>query len=116
MPLGMRRALLPAAVVLALVVAPVARLVAAAPCSGPAQMDCCAGMDDKAAPPCNCSLSPVPPAPAAVDAAQAPAIVLAETPLPAVAAEAPATASPAARVAPRARSAPLFLLFAALLV
>src|ERR1019366_812013 len=74
MRLGMRRALLPVAVVLALVVAPVARLVAAAPCSGPAQMDCCAGMDDEAAPPCNCSLSPVPPAPPAGGRAPAPGV------------------------------------------
>jgi hypothetical protein len=79
-------------------------------------MDCCAGTGDKAAPPCNCSLNPVPPAPAAMDGAHAPAIALAEALLPAVAAEAPATASPAAGVVPRARPAPLHLLYSVFLV
>jgi hypothetical protein len=110
-----RRFLL-AVLVAAFVVAPAARLVAAAPCPGPAQMDCCAGMDDKAAPPCNCSLNPIPPAPVAADAAHAPAIVLAEAPLPAVAAEAPATAGPAADVTSRARPAPLHLLHSVFLI
>jgi hypothetical protein len=110
------RLVLLAVLVAAFVVAPAARLAAAAPCSGPATMDCCAGMGDKAAPPCNCSLNRVPPAPAAVDAAHAPAIVLAEALLPAVAVEAPATASPATRVTPRARPAPLHLLHSVFLV
>jgi hypothetical protein len=42
--------------------------------------------------------------------------ILAEAPLPAVEAEAPVVAGPSTRVAPRARSAPLHLLFAVLLV
>lgn len=110
------RLFLLAVLVAAFVAAPAARLAAAAPCSGPATMDCCAGMGDEAAPPCNCSLNRVPPAPAAVHAAYAPAIVLAEALLPAVAVEAPATASPATRVTPRARPAPLHLLHSVFLV
>jgi len=109
------RRLLVAAFALALVAAPVARLAAAAPCAAP--MDCCAGMGDDAAAPCQCSLNPVPPAPAAIDRAHAPAAVVpAEAPLPAVEAEVPATAGPAARVAPRARAAPLHLLYSVFLV
>ena len=79
-------------------------------------MDCCAGMGDKAAPPCKCSLNPVPPAPAAVDAAQAPVIVFAEALLPSVAVEAPVTAGLAADVTPRARPAPLHLLHSVFLL
>jgi hypothetical protein len=79
-------------------------------------MDCCAGMGDESAPPCGCSLNPVPPAPAVVASAEAPAVVLAESPLPEAGIEAPAVSGPAARVAPRARSAPLHLLFSVLLV
>lgn len=79
-------------------------------------MDCCAGMGHDGAPPCHCSLRPVLPAPAAIDAAHSPAVVLAEASLPAVAVETPAPASPVVRVAPRARSAPLHLLFSTLLV
>lgn len=110
------RLFLLAVLVAAFVTAPVARLTAAAPCSGAAAMDCCGGTGDAPAPPCNCSLNRVPPAPAAVDAAHAPAIVLAEALVPAVAAEAPATTGPAARVTPRARPAPLHLLYSVLLV
>jgi hypothetical protein len=79
-------------------------------------MDCCAGMGGESAPPCHCSLNPVPPAPAVTDAARTLVIVPAETPQPAVAVEAPAEASPAVPVPPRARSAPLHLLYSALLV
>lgn len=113
----MRRALLLGLLAAALVAGPAARLAAAAPCSGTAAMDCCSGMgDDDGAPPCHCSLKPVVPAPAALDAAHAPAAVLAAAPLRAVEAEAPAEARASAPVAPRARAAPLFLLFAVLLV
>ncbi|MEO8586989.1 MAG: hypothetical protein ABI584_12575 [Acidobacteriota bacterium] len=100
---------------LALVAAPAARLAAASPCSGPAPMDCCAGMGDDAAPPCHCSLNPVPPAPGVLAAPDAP-VVLAGAPLPAVSVEEPAPVRTAEAVAPRARSAPLFLLFSVLLV
>ena len=79
-------------------------------------MDCCAGMGDESAPPCHCSLKPVLPAPGAIDAAQAAHVVLAEAPLTAVSAEAPAAPSRPVRVAPRARSAPLHLLLSVLLV
>jgi hypothetical protein len=112
----MRRVLLLALLASALVSAPAARLAAAAPCGGAANMDCCARMGDDGAPPCHCSLRPVLPAPAAIDAAHAPQVVLAEMPLPAVEVEAPAAASRPARVAPRARSAPLHLLLSVLLV
>lgn len=113
---GMRRVLALALLATALVAAPAARLAATAPCPGPAAMDCCAGMSDDNTPPCHCALKPVPPAPAAVDATPVPAVVFAEVPRAAVEAEAPAAASSPARVAPRARSAPLFLLFSVLLV
>ncbi len=73
-------------------------------------------MADEAAPPCHCSLKRVPPAPATVAAVHAPAVVLAEAPLAAVAVEMPAEANRAPRVAPRARSAPLHLLLSVLLV
>jgi hypothetical protein len=112
----MRRVLLLALIAAALVAAPAARLAAASPCGGSAPMDCCAGMGDDAAPPCHCSLNPIPPAPAVVASADAPAVVLSEAPLPAVEVEAPAASGPAARVAPRARSAPLHLLLSVLLV
>ena len=52
-------------------------------------MDCCAGMGDEDAPPCHCSLKPVPPAPAVVASVDAPAAVLAEATLPAVEVEVP---------------------------
>ncbi len=113
---AMRRVLLLALLAAALVSAPAARLAAAAPCGGAANMDCCAGMGDEGAPPCHCSLKPVLPAPAAIDAAHAAHVVLAEAPLAAVAAEAPVAASGPVRVAPRARSAPLHLLLSVLLV
>lgn len=112
----MRRALLLALLAAALVAGPSARLEAASPCGGPAAMDCCAGMGDEDAPPCHCQVKPVPPAPAAVDAASAPAVVLAEAPLPAAAVEELSPAASPAPVAPRARSAPLFLLLSVLLV
>lgn len=114
--IAMRRVLLLALLAAALVAAPAARLAAAAPCGGAAPMDCCAGMGDEGAPPCHCSLNPVPPAPAVVASADAPAVVLAEAPLPAAEVEAPVASGPAARVAPRARSAPLHLLLSVLLV
>jgi hypothetical protein len=113
---GMRRVLLLALLAAALVAAPAARLAAAAPCGGAMAMDCCAGMGDEDAPPCHCSLKPVPPAPAAVDAACPPAVVLAEAPASAIDVDAPAATTPSARVAPRARSAPLHLLLSILLV
>ncbi len=113
----MRRVLAFLVLAVALVALPAANRAAAAPCAAAGPMDCCAGMGDDAAPPCPCSWSAVPPTPAAVDAPQAPAVVLAEEPLPdvAVAADA-AEAAPAPPVAPRARSAPLFLLLSVLLV
>jgi hypothetical protein len=113
---AMRRVLLLALLAAALVAAPAARLAAAAPCGGSAPMECCAGMGDDGAPPCHCSLNPVPPAPAVVVSADAPAVVLAETLAPMVVVDAPIASGPAARVAPRARSAPLHLLLSVLLV
>ena len=104
----MRRVLVVFVAVLALVALPSAGRAAASPCAGPAPMDCCAGMGEDGASPCHCSLNPVPPAPATLAPAAAPAVVLAEAPLPALLVEAPA--------APRARAAPLFLLFSVLLV
>lgn len=112
---AMRRVLLLGLLASALAVAPAARLAAAAPCGGGA-MDCCAGMGHEGAPPCHCSLKPVVPAPATMDAAYVPPVVLAQAPLPAVAAEAPVAVSRAVRVAPRSRSAPLHLLLSVLLV
>lgn len=79
-------------------------------------MDCCSRMADEGAPRCPCALKPAPPAPATVGAAHAPAVVLAEAPLPAVVIEAPDEVSRTPRVAPRARSAPLHLLLSVLLV
>lgn len=79
-------------------------------------MECCAGMGDEDAPPCHCSLNPVPPAPAVIVSVDAPAVVFAEAPLPSGDVEEPAASGPATRVAPRARSAPLFLLHSVLLV
>ncbi len=73
-------------------------------------MDCCSRTADEGAPPCHCSLKPVPPAPAAIGAAHAPAAVLAEATLPAVVVEAPASPSLPAPVTPRARAAPLHVL------
>jgi hypothetical protein len=73
-------------------------------------------MGDEGGPPCHCSLNAAPPAPATIDAPGAPAVVFAEAPLPAVEAEAPVADGPAVRVAPRARSAPLHLLYSVLLV
>ena len=110
----MRRVLF-LALVLAVVALPAANRAAASPCAAGA-MDCCAGMGDDAAPPCHCSWSAVPPAPASVDAPEAPAVVLAEAPLAEVGIEAPAPSEAPAPVAPRARSAPLFLLLSVLLV
>jgi len=51
-----------------------------------------------------------------MDAARVPLDVPAEAPLALVAVEAPAAAAPAVSVAPRARSAPLNLLFSVLLI
>ncbi|HVO52036.1 MAG TPA: hypothetical protein VMV60_13665 [Thermoanaerobaculia bacterium] len=113
----MRRVLVLALLAAALVAAPAARLAAAAPCAGPGAMDCCAGMGDQDAPPCHCQLKPVPPpAPAVMDSVQTPLVVPAEAPLAPVAVEARVAAVPAVSVAPRARSAPLNLLFSVLLV
>jgi hypothetical protein len=112
----MRRVLLLALLAAALVAAPAARLAAASPCGGAAPMDCCAGTGDEGAPPCHCSLNPVPPAPAVVASADAPTVVLAEIAPAAVEPEAPGVSSPVPRIAPRARSAPLHLLYSVLLV
>ena len=79
-------------------------------------MACCAGMGDDDAPPCHCSLNPVPPAPAVVVSADAPPVVLAEALAPMAVVDAPLAVNVESRVAPRARSAPLHLLFAVLLV
>ena len=80
-------------------------------------MACCGGTqtgDEDAAFPCGCTLKPVTPSPAVVDAS-APPVVLAEAP----AAEAPAFDVPSAfsgaAVPQRARAGPLFLLHSALL-
>ncbi len=101
----------------ALATGPSLRLEAASPCSAGPPMSCCGGMDkdgEDAFPPCGCTLKPVTPSPAVVDVA-APPLVLAE----ASTAEAPApdvaSALSEARVPPRARAGPLFLLFSALL-
>ena len=112
----MRRLVVTVAVSLALVVLPAANRAAAAPCASSAPMDCCAGMGDDAAPPCHCSWNAVPPAPAAVDGPQALCVVLVEAPLAVVAVESPAAGEAVTSVAPRARSAPLFLLHSVLLV
>lgn len=112
----MRRVLVLALLAAALVAAPAARLAAAAPCGGAAKMDCCSRMADEGAPPCHCSLKPVPPAPATVGATDDPAVVLAEAPFAAVAVEMPAEVIGTPRVAPRARSAPLHLLLSVFLV
>lgn len=112
----MRRVLLLALLAAALVAAPAARLAAASPCGGTAPMECCAGMGDDSAPPCHCSLNPVPPAPAVVASADAPAVVLGEALAPMVVVDAPVASGSATRVVPRARSAPLHLLLSVLLV
>ena len=87
------------------------------PCNTGAPMACCAGKSHgRATPaPCRCSLGPIAPSPSIAETASQ-SVVLAEAPLPAVAVEAPAAAGPVARVAPRARSAPLHLLYSVLLV
>jgi hypothetical protein len=113
----MRRVFLFALLAAALVAAPAARLAAAAPCSGPAGMDCCAGTsDDDGPPPCHCALKTVPPTPAAVDATAVPAVVLAEAAQPVIAPRAPSTVEPALPVSPRARPAPLHVLYSVFLV
>ena len=113
---AMRRVLLLALLAVALVTAPAARLAAAAPCGSSAPMECCAGMGDDDAPPCHCALNPVPPAPAVVVSADAPAVVLAEALAPMVVVDALVACGLETRVAPRSRSAPLHLLFSVLLV
>jgi hypothetical protein len=101
----------------ALVAGPSLRLQAASPCAVGPPMACCGGAqtgDENAALPCGCTLKPVTPSPAVVDAA-APPVVLAEAPV----TEAPApdvtSALSGAAVPRRARAGPLFLLFSALL-
>ena len=99
-----------------LIAGPGLKLFAASPCNTGAPMACCAGEgDDQAPAPCGCSLNPVVPSPSVEETALQ-GVVLVEAPLPAVAAEAPTAAGPAAHVAPRARSAPLHLLYSVLLV
>jgi hypothetical protein len=100
----------------ALIAGPGPKLFAASPCNTGAPMACCASEGDEGAPaPCGCSLNPVVPSPS-VEETVPQGVVLVEAPLPAVAAEVLTAAGPAARVAPRARSAPLHLLYSVLLV
>ena len=78
-------------------------------------MACC-GSDENGVPaPCGCTLRPATPSPAVVESAP-PGVELAVTPaaeaVPEPAAERPPWAEP---VTPRARAAPLFVLFAAFL-
>ncbi|HQR67660.1 MAG TPA: hypothetical protein PLB02_09715, partial [Thermoanaerobaculia bacterium] len=62
-------AFLPLLAALALLAGPGATLYAASPCHAGAPMACCTGEEGGDPPPCGCSLSPVPPAPAVVEAA-----------------------------------------------
>jgi hypothetical protein len=112
----MRRVLIVLALLVAIVALPSASRAAAPRCASSAPMDCCAGMGEDGAPPCHCSLNPVPPAPETVGSAAVPAVVLAEAPLPAVTVETPAPAEAPAPVAPRARSAPLHILYSVFLI
>ena len=95
----------------ALIAGPGATLYAASPCNTGAPMDCCSGDGDGGAPPpCGCSLSPVAPSPTIAETGS-PAVVLAEAPLLALAGPDPVPAVPQSPVTPRARAAPLFVLF-----
>jgi hypothetical protein len=94
---------------LALLAGPGATLYAASPCHTGAPMACCSGEEGGEPSPCGCSLSPVPPAPAVVEAA-APDAAPANAALPLIApAPDPAAEPPAPSVAPRARAGPIFL-------
>lgn len=99
----------------ALIVGPGVTLYAALPCHSGAPMACCSGDGDGGAPaPCGCSLRPVVPSPTVAETA-APVVVLAEAPPLALAGPDPAPAAAPSPVTPRARAAPLFVLFAAFL-
>ncbi len=99
----------------ALLAGPALRLRAASPCDLGAPMACC-GSDQNGVPaPCGCTLRPATPSPAVVESAP-PGVALVEIPAPDLV-EAPAetTPFPVQSVTPRARAAPLFVLFAAFL-
>ncbi len=100
----------------ALVAGPGMRLHAALPCNDGPPMACCGGpADDGGSPaPCGCVLKPAAPSPAVVNGAQPDAVLDAAPPAPFVEAD-PTPALPEAVVAPQARAAPLFVLFATFL-
>jgi len=99
----------------ALIVGPGATLYAASPCNAGPPMACCGDNGDDGAPaPCGCSMSPVTPAPSVVEITSQ-GVVLAEAPAPALAGPDPAPAAATRSAPPRARAAPLFLLFVAFL-
>ena len=80
-------------------------------------MACCGGTetgDENATLPCGCTLKPVTPSPAVIDAA-APPVVLAEAPEAEVPSPDVTSALSEAPVPQRARAGPLFLLHSALL-
>jgi len=98
-----------------LIAGPGAVLYAASPCNTGAPMTCCAGEGDDGAPaPCGCSLNPVTPSPSVTET-ESQRVVPDEAPAsaPALAGPDPVPASPKGPVTPRARAAPLFVLFAA---
>jgi len=99
-----------------LVAGPGAGLYAASPCHEGSPMDCCAGDDGSGTPdPCGCSLSPMAPKSAVVESASI-SVLLAVTPAEPLAAPGPEAPAPGPRgVVPRARAAPLFVLFVAFL-
>ena len=99
----------------ALLAGPGATLYAASPCNAGPPMACCGAEGDDGAPaPCSCSLSPVAPAPSVAETASH-GVVLAEAPAPALTGPNPAPAASTRIAPPRARAAPLFLLFVAFL-
>jgi hypothetical protein len=96
----------------ALVAGPGPGLAAVSPCASGSPMTCCGGDENSAPVPCGCWLNAAPPSPAVIESAP-PDVVLAEAPAPALVVPPPSPDAPPVRVTPRARAAPLFVLFVA---
>ncbi len=99
-----------------LVAGPGMRLFAALPCNAGPPMACCGESNGQsgAPAPCGCSLNPVAPSLAVVEAAS-PDFVLDDAPALSLAEPDPVPPAPLAAPASGARAAPLFLLFVAFL-
>ncbi|HUM03625.1 MAG TPA: hypothetical protein VL084_15145 [Thermoanaerobaculia bacterium] len=101
----------------ALIAGPGAKLYAASPCNAGPPMACCGGEGDDGAPaPCSCSLSPFAPAPTVPEAAtRGDNLAESPAPAPALAPPDPAPVPSMEPAVPRARAAPLYVLFDAFL-